>query len=146
MYDVTTHFEVYMAKVLRNYRLSPRTLEQITDLASEIGIDATAVITRAVEDKHHQFLIQNGTRLVRRRDGRYDVVVQGKTLAVLESEQVENLPEDVRKRFMEDGILSGESLLLLDLAAGRGRSIELKPTVLKPSGSKRKTRKKPSKT
>lgn len=134
-----------MAKVLRNYRLSPRTLEQITDLASELGIDATAVITRAVEDKHHQFLVQNGTRLVRRRDGRYDVVTQGKALAVLESKQVENLPEDVRKRFMEDGILSGESLLLLDLAAGRGRSIELKSTAFKPSGSKGKTRKKPGK-
>ncbi len=134
-----------MAKVLRNYRLSLRTLEQITDLASELGIDATAVITRAVEDKHHQFLAQNGTRLIRRRDGRYDVVALGKTLAVLESEQVENLPEDVRKRFMEDGILVGESLLLLDIAAGRGRSIELKPTALKTSGSKGKTRKKPSK-
>jgi hypothetical protein len=135
-----------MAKVLRNYRLSPRTLEQITDLASELGIDATAVVTRAVEDKHRQFLIQNGTRLVRRRDGRYDVVAQGKTLAVLESEQVKNLPEDVRRRFLEDGILVGESLLLLDLAAGRGRSIELKSTALKLSGSKGKTRKKSSKT
>ena len=144
MYDVTTYFEEYMAKVLRNYRLSPRTLEQITDLASELGIDATAVITRAVEEKHHQFLIQNGTRLVRRRDGHYDVVAQGKTLAVLEKNQVENLPEDVRKRFLEDGILVGESLLLLDLAAGRGRSIELKSTALKTSRSKGKTRKKPN--
>lgn len=143
MYDVTTYFEEYMAKVLRNYRLSPRTLEQITDLASELGIDATGVITRAVEEKHHQFLIQNGTRLVRRRDGHYDVVAQGKTLAVLEKNQVENLPEDVRKRFLEDGILVGESLLLLDLAAGRGRSIVLKATTIKTSGSKGKTRKKP---
>jgi hypothetical protein len=74
------------------------------------------------------------------------VVAQGKALAVLESEQVKNLPEDVRRRFLEDGILVGESLLLLDLAAGRGRSIELKSTALNLSGSKGKTRKKSSKT
>lgn len=111
-----------MKKLARNYRLSQKTVQQIEDLVSTLGCsDATAVITRAVQDKHQRFMDEHATRLVQRKDGQYDVVVSDQKIAVIHADQVEAIPVNRRKEFLGQGVLHGEVELLLDIARGGGR-------------------------
>lgn len=115
-----------MKKLARNYRLSKQTVQQIEDLVSILGCsDATAVIARAVQDKHQRFMDEHGTRLVQRKDGRYDVVVFDQKIAVVNADQVEAIPVNRRKEFLGQGVLHGEVELLLDIARGGGKEITL---------------------
>jgi DNA-binding ferritin-like protein len=67
-----------MKKILRNFRLSPKTIQQIEELSRMAGdADATAIVTQAIQEKHEQFWFANSARLHPRRDGRYDVEKQG---------------------------------------------------------------------
>jgi ribosomal protein L22 len=115
-----------MKKIARNYRLSQKTVQQIEDLVSTMGCsDATAVITRAVQDKHQRFMDEHATRLVQRKDGQYDVVVSDQKIAVINADQVEAIPVNRRKEFLGQGVLHGEVELLLDIARGGGKEITL---------------------
>jgi hypothetical protein len=115
-----------LKKLLRNYRLSSKTVKQIEELSAVMGdLGATAVVTQAIQEKHDLFLRENSTRLFLRRDGKYDVIKGNLKIAVIEASQVKAMPENKRNEFMGWGVLHGEVELLLEVAAGRGRKITI---------------------
>jgi hypothetical protein len=115
-----------LKKLLRNYRLSPKTVQQIGELSTVLGeLNATAVVSQAIQEKHDRFLKENGTRLSLRRDGKYDVIKRDLKIAVIEASQVRAMPESKRNEFLGQGILHGEVELILDVAAGRGKKIKI---------------------
>lgn len=115
-----------MKKLLKNYRLSSKTVRQVEDLSVVMGgVGATAVIIQAIQEKHDHFLEEHGTRLSKRRDGRYDVIKGGEKIAIIDANQVDAMPKKKRNEFLEQGVLHGEIELLLDVAAGRGKTIRV---------------------
>jgi hypothetical protein len=113
-------------KILRNFRLSPKTIQQIEELSRMSGdAEATAIVTQAIQEKHEQFWFDNSARLHPRRDGRYDVEKQGKKIAIVEAELVNALPQKMRDDFLGRGVLHGEIDLLLGLANHPGDKIEI---------------------
>jgi hypothetical protein len=115
-----------MKKILRNFRLSSKTIQQIEELSRMAGdADATAIVTQSIQEKHEQFWLANSTRLHPRRDGRYDVEKQGQKIAIVESELVNSLPQKMRDDFLGQGVLHGEIDLLLGLTKQREGNVEI---------------------
>jgi hypothetical protein len=88
-------------------------------------LDATAVVTQAIQEKHDRFLEENSTRLSLRQDGKYNVIKGNLKIAVIDANQVKAMPENKRNEFLGRGVLHGELELLLEVAAGRGRKITI---------------------
>jgi hypothetical protein len=130
-----------LKKLLKNYRLSSKIVRQVEELSLVMGgVDATAVIIQAIQEKHDRFLEEHGTRLSKRRDGKYDVIKGGEKIAIIGMDQVDALPEKKRNEFLDQGVLHGEIELLLDVAAGRGKaiSVDIKKWTLASTKPKKK--------